>query len=188
MKYNISATLDHEELIHLIRNRAQNIFLTHQLMCAEAVLTSINRGLGGGLSDEMAIRMASGFSEGLSGSGCLCGALSGGLLALGLFLGRDGPGLTNRRKIAERTRSLHDVFTEKYQTTCCRMLTKGVKQGSRAHLAQCAELTGFAAEMAARIILEDRPALSMQADLEYLNIHDSRLRGRIHQVLRTRHP
>jgi C_GCAxxG_C_C family probable redox protein len=181
MNYKVSERQDHEELINLVRKHAQNIFSTHQLMCAEAVLTTINRGLGGGLPEDVAVRMASGFSEGLSGSGCLCGAVSGGVLALGLFLGRNGPGFSNRRKIKRKTGLLHDLFKQKYDATCCRLLTKHVKEGSQAHLAQCTELTGAAAAMAARLILEERPALSLQADLEYLNRHDSRLAGRAKQ-------
>jgi C_GCAxxG_C_C family probable redox protein len=182
MNYKISGIEEHEHLIELIRKRAHNIFSTHQLMCAEAVLITINRGLSGGLPDDMAVRLASGFSEGLSGSGCLCGAVSGGVLALGLFLGRNGPGFTNRREIAEKTRMLHDFFKQKYGATCCRMLTKHVKQGSHEHLAQCAEMTGAAAAMTARIVLRAKPALSRQADIDYLNLHDSRLKGRVRQV------
>ena len=182
MNYKVAGIEEHEELIGLIGKRAQNIFSTHQLMCAEAVLTCINQGLGGGLPPEMAVRLASGFAEGLSGSGCLCGALSGGVLALGLFLGRNGPGFTNRSRIANRTRLLHELFNQKYGATCCRMLTKHVKEGSPEHLGQCAGLTGAAAEMAARIILEEKPALSLRADLDYLNRHDSRLAGRAKQV------
>lgn len=132
--------------------------------------------------------MASGFAEGLSGSGCLCGAVSGGVLALGLFLGRNGPGFTNRRKIAEKTRLLHDFFKQKYDATCCRMLTKHVKQVSYEHLGQCAGLTGATAAMAARIILEEKPALYLNADLDYLNRHDSRLAGRVSQVANIIHP
>lgn len=188
MNYRVSEKQDHEELIDQVRKRAQNIFSTHQLMCAEAVLTTINRGLGGGLPDDMAVRMASGFAEGLGGSGCLCGAVSGGVLALGLFLGRNGPGFSNRRKINEKTGLLHELFEQKYGATCCRMLTKHVKEGSHEHLMQCAELTGSAAAMAARIILEERPGLYLQADLEYLNRHDSRLAGRVMQVAHTLQP
>lgn len=182
MHFKVNFKEGHEELIGLIGKRARNIFSTHQLMCAEAVLTSLNRGLGGGLPPELAIRMASGFGEGLSGSGCLCGAVSGAVLALGLFLGRNGPGFTNRRRIAEKTGLLHDLFKQKYGVTCCRMLTKNVEQGSREHLAQCAEITGAAAAMAASIILEEKPALSLGADLDYLKRRDSKLAGRVRQA------
>jgi C_GCAxxG_C_C family probable redox protein len=178
---------NYDDLIESIRKRARNIFSTHQLMCAEAVLTTINRGLGGDLSDDMAIRMASGFAEGLSGSGCLCGAVSGGVLALGVFLGRNSPGFTNRRKIAEKTGLLHDLFKKEYGTTCCRMLTKNVKEGSQAHLRQCAELTGAAAAMAARIILKEKPGLVLKADLVFLRRHDTKLSGRMRQAANILH-
>ncbi|MBT3258412.1 MAG: C_GCAxxG_C_C family protein [Deltaproteobacteria bacterium] len=59
----------------------------------------LNQSLNGGLPPEMAIRLASGLPEGSGRSGCTCDALSGGVIALGLFLGRDTPGPLNSRSI-----------------------------------------------------------------------------------------
>ncbi|MFO7554270.1 MAG: C-GCAxxG-C-C family protein [Desulfobacterales bacterium] len=86
---------DIEALLHKIRLRTENLFMTRQLMCSEAVLTVLNRGLKGGLAPEIAVRITSGLAEGFEGSGCTCGALSAGVIALGLFLGRNGPGILN---------------------------------------------------------------------------------------------
>jgi hypothetical protein len=58
-----------EDLIALIRRRPENLYETHQLLCSEAVLYAINQGLKGGLSPEMAIRLASAFPEGVGGAG-----------------------------------------------------------------------------------------------------------------------
>ncbi|HIJ36997.1 MAG TPA: hypothetical protein HPP59_06975, partial [Deltaproteobacteria bacterium] len=80
-----------EEVSQLAKERAKDFFVSKQLYCSEAVLVTINHGLGGGMSDELAIRLSSTLPEGLAGSGCLCGALGGAILALGLFLGRDRP-------------------------------------------------------------------------------------------------
>ncbi|MBC8177045.1 MAG: hypothetical protein H8E19_06525 [Deltaproteobacteria bacterium] len=58
-----------EALIAQIKNRARNLYLTRQLLCAEAVLVTLNQGLDGGLSDAQAIAMAAPFSIALGGSG-----------------------------------------------------------------------------------------------------------------------
>jgi C_GCAxxG_C_C family probable redox protein len=35
--------------------------------------------------------MASGFPVGIGGSGCTCGAIAGGVMAIGMFFGRTSP-------------------------------------------------------------------------------------------------
>jgi hypothetical protein len=86
------------EVAKLAGEKAHNLFMTGQLLCSEAVVAVVNRALGGGLSDDVAIRMAACLPQGVGDSGCLCGAVNGGALALGLFLGRDRPGARDKRK------------------------------------------------------------------------------------------
>jgi C_GCAxxG_C_C family probable redox protein len=113
-----------EELIARIMLRTQNLFLTKQLMCSESVLTVLNSGLCGGLTPEMAVRLTSGLPEGVGGSGCTCGSLTGGVLSLGLFLGRSGPGLRNGKPVMTSAKVLHGQFKDRFGATCCRVLTK----------------------------------------------------------------
>jgi len=160
------------DLLTLIRDRAENLFLTRQLMCADTVLTVLNSGLGGDLSSETILRLTSGFPEGLGGAGCICGAVSGGVLALGLFLGGKGPGLTGRKRVMFNTKKLHDLFKDCYGSTCCRMLTKKIEYGSKQHFKHCAQLTGVATEIAGRLILEMNPELVDQADWPFLEQRD----------------
>ncbi len=56
--------------------------------CAESVLMAVNEALGTPMPSEVS-RLASGFCEGLGGSRCICGALAGGTMALGLIAGRE---------------------------------------------------------------------------------------------------
>lgn len=174
-----------EMLINKIRQRAENLFLTHQLMCSETVLTVLNQGLGGGLPPEMAIRLTSGLPEGFGDSGCTCGALSGGIIALGLFLGRNGPGILNRRSIARASKELHDRYKACFGSTCCRVLTKDIQRGTKNHYRLCAQHTVEAAEQAARIILAEKPELIEQADWMYLNQTNSKMSTRIKQLTGT---
>lgn len=163
-----------DALVQLVRRRTENIYMTGQLLCTEVVLSVLNDGFDGDLPSHLAVRLASGLPEGLSGSGCICGALNGGALAMGLFLGRNGPGLRNNQRVKRATRMLHDRFREQFGSTCCRVLTRNLEYGSRAHFRHCAGLTGMAAGIAAEILLKERPDLTAKADLDYLRRLDSR--------------
>lgn len=56
--------------------------------CGESVVKAVNEVAGQPLPPEV-MRMASGFCEGLGGSRCICGALAGGVMAIGLLAGRE---------------------------------------------------------------------------------------------------
>jgi len=154
-------------------------------MCAESVLTVLNQGLGGGLPPEMAVRLTSGLPEGLGGSGCTCGSLSGGVLSLGLFLGRDGSGFGNGKLVMSRAKALQHAFRERFDATCCRVLTKELKPGSMEHFQQCSLRAGFAAQTAARLILQKKPDLIHQADDSYLKKLDSKFSAGLKKVVNT---
>ncbi len=172
-------------LTTLIRERAENLFNTGQLMCAEAVLTVLNQSLNGGLPPETAMRLASGLTEGIGGSGCICGALSGGVMALGLFLGRDTPGLLNGRSIRSISKEFHDLFKDRFGATCCRTLMRRSEKGSEDHFDLCATQTGWAAFTAAQFILEKREGLISQADWTYLKKRDSVIRAGWNRIFGT---
>lgn len=57
------------------------------LYCAESVLLGVAEGLN--ITSPLIPRMASGFCGGMSRTGGTCGAVSGGIMALGLIFGRD---------------------------------------------------------------------------------------------------
>jgi C_GCAxxG_C_C family probable redox protein len=157
-----------QDLSFRIGAQARGLFLKEKLLCTEAVFTALNQTLRGGLEPLMALRLASGFTDGLAGSGCLCGAVSGGVLALGLFLGKTRPGILSGRRVRSSTREFYRRFVEQAGSTCCRVLTKKVKEDPKLHFRQCADLTGAAAEIAAQLILADRPELTAQADWSHL--------------------
>jgi len=170
-----------ETLINKIRQRTENLFMTRQLMCSEAVLKVLNKGLKGGLAPEIAVRITSGLPEGFGGSGCTCGALSAGVIALGLFLGRNGPGILNNRMVYTASRELHQRFKTKFGATCCRVLTKNIELGTKRHFKFCARHAGEVSEQTARIVLEHEPERLELADWTYLNQIDSKMSARIKQ-------
>ncbi|MBU0544075.1 MAG: C-GCAxxG-C-C family protein [Proteobacteria bacterium] len=146
------------------------------MLCTEAVVVTLNNSLGGGLTDAQAVAMAAPFCMGLGESGCLCGALSGAVMATGLFLGKDSP-YRNRSDMRDSARQLHDAFKTSNGATCCRVLTKKVKHDKKDHLRQCANLTAEAAEMAARLILQKRPELIDSLNKGFIVKRETRIGG-----------
>jgi C_GCAxxG_C_C family probable redox protein len=178
-----SSKLPAEDLARQIGRRAENLYLTGQLLCSEAVLSVLNRGLSGGMPEEMAIRLASALPIGLGESGCACGALSGAVLALGLYLGRDRPAARDKKDALPAANLLHKRFRKHFGSACCRVLSREVKHKPREHFKQCARITGWTAELAALIILEKRPELAEAIDLRYCEARDSWIGSKIKQLI-----
>jgi C_GCAxxG_C_C family probable redox protein len=153
------------------------------LLCSEAVVTALNRGLSGGMDNELAIRIVSTLPLGIGESGCTCGALSGGAVALGLFLGRKRPGGRDRHKAMNAANVLHNKFKELFGSTCCRVLSKKVKAIPKAHVEQCTRFTGTVTELVARALVERDPHLIERADWTYLRKRESRMGAKLTSLL-----
>jgi C_GCAxxG_C_C family probable redox protein len=167
---------DIRSLAQLAGERAQNLFVSRRLHCSEAVLMTLNRGLGGGLTDVQTLSLAAPFSEGIGNSGCLCGALSGALMAIGLLLGGASP-FGRRGGVHAAASELLGRFKLRFGSTCCRVLSRTARNAGQPHFEHCAELTAEAARQAAELILERRPELASGADREFLGGRDSLLGG-----------
>lgn len=140
--------------IKKIKEDAENGY--GNLSCSEALMLSIHNNFELDLPKDI-IKMASGFTVGIGGSKCLCGALAGGVMALGLFFGRDEPADPKIGNAMALSNELHDYFKKATgkNATCCRILTKSFEAGSPDHIAQCRFLTGIAAEKSAEIIIRE---------------------------------
>jgi hypothetical protein len=75
--------MNSEEAIQQAKTRAEDLYRSGQFLCSEAVLLVANEYLGKPMPDDV-VRLASGFPVGIGLSGCVCGAISGGVMALGL--------------------------------------------------------------------------------------------------------
>jgi len=162
----MSAAVD-EDLIEHIGRRAENLFRSKQFMCTESVLLAVAKGLGRDIAEETAIALSAPFSDGMGGSGCTCGALSGGLMSIGLCLG-GGRHIGQRRRARRFSKELHHRFTGRFRSACCRVLTKKVREDPKRHFNQCAAITGTTARMTARLILEQEQGLADLRDLDFL--------------------
>ena len=130
------------------RKRAEKLYKSGKFLCSEAVFTVVNDHLGRPADPGM-VRMASGFPVGIGMSGCLCGAVAGGVMALGLKYGREEAGEKMQDDMFPMSAELHDRFQKRNCSTCCRKLIKNLEFGSRDHVRQCIRLTG---EVAADVV------------------------------------
>jgi C_GCAxxG_C_C family probable redox protein len=106
---------------------------------------------------EDVVSLASAFAHGVGGSGCICGALVGGTMALGMFFGRSEAKEDDKiKKAKELSHELHDLFKKNHKVPCCRILTKNVTHGSPEQKQQCARIVGEVTEEAAKIIIREK--------------------------------
>lgn len=146
-----------EELLKEIRETAEEYFRSGTYFCSEAVVQTINDALGQPF-DESIVKMASSFPVGLGKAQCLCGAISGGEMALGIVYGRT-KGEAMNPKMFEHAKALHDFIKGEYKSTCCRVITREwagdnfMSEGRKKH---CIHITGQVAEWVANVLIEDK--------------------------------
>lgn len=102
--------------IDAVRNKAEGYFERGEFFCSEAVVHTINELLGWPYGKDV-VRLASAFPIGLGKSGCLCGAVSGGAMALGMAYGREH-GEPMNEKMFPVSAALHDHIRDVYKITC----------------------------------------------------------------------
>lgn len=137
-----------------IKRQAEDYYRNGDFFCSEAIVKTIRDEFDLPVPDNV-IAMASGFPVGMGGSGCTCGAVVGGIMALGLVFGRTEPKDTKVTKAMELAKELHDTFKKQHRSLCCRVLTKDMELGSPVHMQQCIAFTGEVAEAAAKIIVRE---------------------------------
>jgi C_GCAxxG_C_C family probable redox protein len=173
---------DTETLVALIRTKAKNLYEAHRYCCSESILQVINTGFNGGLTAEATLCLADGFCSGMGGAGCVCGALSSSIMALGLFLSPHRPDGLGKKEFQAVCRRMHDQFKDNFGSTCCRNLIKEYADSRRQRRHFCGDLTGATAGLAGRFLLEARPDLRVQADLDYLRKLDSKFMGLVKKL------
>ena len=137
-----------------IRTTAENYHRNGDYYCSEAIVKTIKDEFQLPISDDI-IAAASGFPVGMGNSGCSCGAVVGGIMTLGLVFGRTEAKDKKVVKTMKLANELHETFRKKHKTLCCRVLTKGMRLGSRKHMDQCISFTGEVAEEVAKIIVRE---------------------------------
>lgn len=147
-----------EVSLRKIQEAAENNF-RGGYYCCEALIHTIIEEFELDIPKEV-IAYASGMAVGIGKSGCVCGALNGGVLALGMLFGRteqDGPTNPKSIKCMQLTHELHDWFkaTNGKNAICCRILTKEYDMSQGQHKKQCIYFTGLCAYKTAEIICRE---------------------------------
>lgn len=137
-----------------IRKIAEDYYRNGDFYCSEAVVKTIIDEFQIDVSEDV-IKMASGFPVGMGGMGCTCGALTGGVMAIGLVYGRSQGKDPKVNKAMELSAKLYQIFCERHKVSCCKVLTRGMEKGSPEHMEQCIAFTGEMAYEAAKIIAEN---------------------------------
>jgi len=150
--------------------------------CAQCTLLAVQEVFG--LKADDAVKAATAFAGGIGRRGSVCGAVTGGVMALGLLFGRDLPTMRHpdpalRRKLRERIDSrlvpLVDAFCERFETEYGSILCNEIeyklfgryfdkkkpedrKEKDRlgGHTEKCPMVVGRAARWATELILEEQ--------------------------------
>ncbi len=106
-------------MVKSVSKRSRELF-DEDLYCAESVLLSIAeyKNIKSGLIP----KIATGFCSGVSRTCGMCGAISGGIMALGLFFGRDS-GTESTEKCYFLVQELLEIFEKRFGSSNCEKLT-----------------------------------------------------------------
>ncbi|MDD1704925.1 MAG: C-GCAxxG-C-C family protein [Methanoregula sp.] len=137
-----------------VRKLAEECYRTGQFSCSEAIVKTINEAFALGYPDSI-IAVTSGFPIGIGGAGCARGAVTGGVMALGMASGRSKPRDPSVDRCLALARELPDLFFRRHGYTSCRVLTRGMVLKSPEHLQQCVAFAGGVAEETAKIIIRE---------------------------------
>lgn len=117
---------------------APNYFLSGY-SCSESIARA---AVYMGLADESFVSIATSFSGGMS-SGCLCGAVAGSQMVLGLLHGKNKD---NTARILAK--EFYQKITSIYKVTCCKILTREFKDfHSAERKAHCANMVADCAKI-----------------------------------------
>ena len=109
--------------------------------CSESIVKAADCGM----VNHNLIPVATPFSAGIS-SGCLCGAVAGMQLVIGVIKGRqDNTSSPNEAK--SMAKLAMEKFKAKHKVTCCRALTAGLDMASPERKQHCCKLVNDCAEI-----------------------------------------
>ncbi|HEY3373778.1 MAG TPA: C-GCAxxG-C-C family protein [Candidatus Aquicultor sp.] len=113
--------------------------------CAQSVLLSTADMLGVDVPLAM-VKGAASFTGGVGKSGCICGALVGASLILGVISVSDTKPQKGKKAL-DLTGQFHDIFKANFRSTCCRVLRKDRTFKDKDADLRCKELTARTAEL-----------------------------------------
>jgi len=141
--------MEKEVSIRQVRYDAEEVFRIGGFYCSEAIVSAIRKNFDNDMPKEL-IKAASGFPIGVGRSKCMCGAISGAVIALGYFFG------DNKQKCMELAYEAQESFRKNHKgTLCCHIHVEGMDLLSGEHKKQCVAFTGEMAAKTAEIIARE---------------------------------
>ncbi len=140
--------------LDLIKKEAQSHFQKQEFSCAESVLKALVDNFDI-IEDKTLVKVASPFSGGLGGLGCVCGTLSAANIAIGLTLGRYEANDPKIDKAKELSQKIYNIFVEENKTACCREVTRGLEPDSEEKRERCYPIIGNMAYNTAKLIADE---------------------------------
>ncbi len=129
--------------------------------CAESVFLAVAAGFDDGYNESL--RLNTGLGGGIARTGRTCGAITGGVLALGHLYGRTDPSDEDSyARVAAMARDVLDDFAREFDSTECEeLLGYNIGEGSpaegdSARRQKCAGYIERAAQLFARRVKEER--------------------------------
>ncbi len=110
-----------EKLITEAHTKAGNYYRSGY-NCAEALFLTFREYVAPDISEDM-VRLVTPLGGGIGRSGCVCGALSGGVIIIGAIKGRTSP-KGSRDDSYDLAGEFHKRFRKAFGSTCCRVLNK----------------------------------------------------------------
>jgi C_GCAxxG_C_C family probable redox protein len=141
----------------IVEERAKKMFGADGLFCAESVLTAVSDEAG--VTSSLIPRIATGFCGGFARTRGICGAVTGGIMVLGILYGRDNV-QQSYDTVYEKVQQFLQAFEEEYMSINCLELTGcdlSKEEGRQAFaeknmMEQCRQFTGRAASLVAELI------------------------------------
>lgn len=146
--------------IKMLEERAKKIFGADGLFCAESVLTAVSEEAG--VFSPLIPRIATGFCGGIARTRGICGAVAGGIMALGILYGRDNAE-QSYETVYVKVQQFLQAFEDEYMSINCFELTGcdlSQEEGRQAFaennmMEKCRQFTGRAASLVAELIHAD---------------------------------
>jgi len=147
--------MDREELLRQVESLHKKY--AEGLNCSERVFLTLHGLIETDILSE-AVALLSGFGGGVAGMReGMCGAVSGGVAAIGLVYGRRKPPEGSRERMYEVPRDFVSRFKTRYGTTICReligdLLREGTAESEEKRRQRCSQYTLNAAKMCAEAL------------------------------------
>jgi C_GCAxxG_C_C family probable redox protein len=129
--------------------------------CTQSVLMAGQEALGLEIPSDI-IKATAGFSGGIGYSGCVCGALTGAVMLIGLArqglgggLGQSETDARRNRRVAKESAQFYRWFEKEFSSPCCRIIRQGRPFSNKEVEKRCTEVTAQTARKVVDILRED---------------------------------